>query len=160
MTTLQEYADAQLDKAGLPQLKQPLKTLPEAFAAHGWGHPRKPTAENKGVVVHAAGPVAIEYYEPATGKFVMDVTGPFVDNGVAPEDVAGPEETSFENGTAERSTIAGVRAVNAQGDDPIKAALQSDAVIKKFQKWANDMIMGGVAEAIAASMSDQPRVLH
>lgn len=172
MKTLQEYADEKLVSAGLPQYVQPLKSLPEAFAAHGWGSARVPSDENKGVSVHSVGPVAVEFYEPATGKFAMDVTGPFVDTGLAPEDVADAEfvDVAGEPGIrAQRSFIVGVRAVNARtaAEDAVKNTLQSDATVKKFQDAATNAMVKGLLDRIAGGLDDDgitdagtQRVLH
>jgi hypothetical protein len=94
MRTMQQYADETLDALGLGQFKQSLKTIEDAFRANGWevaiDYHNGSIDVPDGLGVRAIAGKPLEFYEPSTGRFARDVTGPLGTNPVSPDDVEMP----------------------------------------------------------------------
>lgn len=150
--TLQSYADETLDHVGLPQLKQQLKTLREAFAANGWALKIDVNEDvmelPDGIFAKSIVGKPVEYYEPTTGKFARDVSGPLGDNGVCP---AACEETIVRDEDRFPAVfIVGTRAVNAMTEDAvdeIEEKLASQKAYDALVEFALSSIFGKRNEA-------------
>lgn len=150
--TLQSYADETLDKVGLPQLKQQLKTIREAFAANGWALKISPTEDvmelPDGIFAKSIVGKPVEYYEPTTGKFARDVSGPLGDNGVCPPEC---EETIVRDADRFPAVfVTGTRALNAMtedAEDEVETKLASPKAYEALVEYALSSIFGKKNEA-------------
>lgn len=149
--TLQQYADEMFDEIGLPQLKQPLKTIEEAFAAHGWtinisGDRVDFKPDTLRIGMTAIARTTYEFYDPETGKFARDVTGPLGENFMAPDGVDEPERRDVQGTPASVAWVVGTRAPNdVNGNDPIEQTLAPVSTLKK----EIDDVMNGVLKELS-----------
>lgn len=145
---LQQYADEMFDAIGLPEFKQPLKNAYEAFEANGW--PVEPGSSPSSIKIPSFLMVAslgsaYSYYDPATGRFAKDVTGPFGPNTMSPDDV---EDPVLEN-TSARCWIVGTRAANKPNDDPIEQTLTPSSTLFRLAEETARLFMDQLMAALS-----------
>jgi hypothetical protein len=121
-----------------------LCSVKEAFELHDWDFNVEPGTDTltlpEGVQAKTFAGKALEYYEPKTGKFVRDVTGPFGDSGFLPEDI---DENEIERDDEEYPIVmlVGVREVEDFGG-PIEQKLATPVAYEKMQAYAVQSLMG------------------
>lgn len=164
MSTLQDYADATLDEIGMPSLKQPLKNVFEAFDANGWERPKIVNGKKvwpQNLVIRnltSAGleeGIPFEFYDPATGRFAFDVTGPFGPNAISSADpetdlISVSVDGSLVVVQSHRTYIVGSRNKDAVAGDDISAALFPAATVAAAAERLRDAF--GKAAALAAAL--------
>lgn len=151
--SLQQYSDDTLDEIGLPQFKQPLKNLIQVCEEHGWEIKRDGDVisfpSNLMVAGMPGGP-SYSIYDPATGRFAHDVTGPFGSNPVAPASVAEPVASV----DGAHTWISGVRAVNDANNDPIELTLTPRATLERLAEVAAQMVTEQLRQLFAQVAAD------
>lgn len=162
MKSLQQYADEMLDSLGLAEYKQPLKTPTEAFAALGWSVTKG--ASDRAIripkhLVQLTTEIGARYelYDPTTGNFMRDVTGPLGENFMAPYDVAEPERAIDPvRGSVPRCWITGTRKPNAAHDDPVELKFAPPETLAKEEAAAADVVKAIMEALFSAARGQSP----